>query len=97
MTNVVSLNARSNTPLDKKGLARHLGCSTRTIENRMREGMPTLGPDRFGRQRYDLAAVEAWMGSRDRIARDAAWDQVEDPRFNALEDRVAALEARLRA
>jgi phage terminase Nu1 subunit (DNA packaging protein) len=90
MSNVVQLTPSGHhVVLNKKALALRLGCSTRTIENRMREGMPTLGPDRFGRQRYDLAAVEQWLA--------AAPATVTLDRMGQLERRVSALEDRLGA
>lgn len=45
--------------LDKKGLARELGCSVSFIEKRTREGLPSR---LFaGRRQYRLRAAEQWL------------------------------------
>jgi hypothetical protein len=48
--------------LNKGQIARHYGRSTRWIELRMREGLPSrmLG----GRRAFQLSAVEAWMEAK---------------------------------
>lgn len=48
--------------ISKRALAGHYGRSTRWIELRMREGLPSrmLG----GRRAFRLSEVEAWMGGR---------------------------------
>lgn len=48
--------------LSKREVAAHYGRSTRWIELRMREGLPSrmLG----GRRAFRLSEVEAWMGGR---------------------------------
>lgn len=83
--NVVSLPTRGDETLTKAQLANHLGVSTRTLENRAREGMPCLpGVDRFGRRRYRLSDVLAWM-------EDGARERPRD-RLSELEERVERLE-----
>jgi phage terminase Nu1 subunit (DNA packaging protein) len=71
--------------LTKKQLAGYLGCSTRTVENRMREGLPTVGSDRAGRVLFSLKEATAWL-EKDRPPKPAR------DRLSLLEDRVAALE-----
>jgi predicted DNA-binding transcriptional regulator AlpA len=48
--------------LTKKQLAAHFGYSTRWVELRVREGMPSklIG----GRRRFRLSEVEAWIEER---------------------------------
>jgi predicted DNA-binding transcriptional regulator AlpA len=48
--------------ISKRALAQHYGRSTRWIELRMREGLPSrmLG----GRRAFRLSEVEAWMGGQ---------------------------------
>lgn len=48
--------------LTKRQVAEHFGFTTRWVELRMREGMPSM---RFGsRRRFRLSDVEAWLFSR---------------------------------
>lgn len=86
--NVVPIRATQDHLLTKAQLAAHLGCSTRSIENKMREGMPKLPIDRFGRRRYNLREVEAWLEAPDRKRKPV-------DRLSQLEARVASLEAQL--
>jgi phage terminase Nu1 subunit (DNA packaging protein) len=59
---LVRLPARGQPLLTKKQLASHLGRSERWIELRVRDGMPVEeATDRYGRRRYDLRLVEAWL------------------------------------
>jgi phage terminase Nu1 subunit (DNA packaging protein) len=89
VSNVVVLPTRGPRLLTKRQPAAHLGRSTRWLELRTREGMPVLeGTDRYGRRRYDLAAVEAWLAN--------GKPRKREDRIGALERRVAALEAQLR-
>jgi phage terminase Nu1 subunit (DNA packaging protein) len=83
--NVVSLHPQQAVTLDKRALARELGCSTRSIENRQAEGMPFIEQlDRFGRRRYRLDEVRRWLAEGERARpRD---------RLTQLEDRVRLLE-----
>jgi hypothetical protein len=79
--------------LTKKQLAARLGRSERWIELRVRDGgLPVIeATDRFGRRRYNLKAVESWMGGG-KPKRKAA--RRED-RITALERQVADLAAQL--
>jgi phage terminase Nu1 subunit (DNA packaging protein) len=80
--NVVSLHSQQALTVGKAGLAKELGISTRTVENYQRQGMPFIEQlDRFGRRRYNLAAVRAWLQSGQR----------ERPR-----DRLTEIEMRVR-
>ena len=45
--------------VDKRGLAEHLQCSTRSIEAAMSEGMPHHIA--FGRAKFRLTEVEPWL------------------------------------
>lgn len=45
--------------LDKRGLAEHLCCSTRSIESAQAEGMPHAII--FGRVKFRVSEVEAWL------------------------------------
>jgi hypothetical protein len=78
-SNVIKLHSQQPTIVTKAALAQHLKCSTRSVENKMAEGMPSLDLDRFGRRRFNLESVEAWL---------------RGPR-PSLESRVAAIEKRL--
>ena len=45
--------------LDKRGLAEHFACSTRSIEEAMAMGMPHAVS--FGRAKFKLAECEPWL------------------------------------
>jgi hypothetical protein len=45
--------------LDKRGLAGHLGCSTRSIDLAVKEGMPHAII--FGRRKFRASEAEAWL------------------------------------
>ena len=67
--------------LTKKQLAAELGRSTRWVELRMREGLPTAPrANPAEHARFDVAAVRAWLDAR-----------ANDPAV-PLEQRVARLE-----
>lgn len=84
--NVVAFPARGEVILTKGQLAKHLGRSPRWIELRVRDGMPVLeGSDRYGRRRYNLLAVEAWLRS----------GRPSPSTKTSLEERVASLERQL--
>jgi len=75
--------------LTKRQLAAHLDRSERWVELRVRDGMPcNPGTDRYGRRRFDLPAVEAWL---------AAGRPKSSPpdRLAVLEAEVASLRADL--
>jgi phage terminase Nu1 subunit (DNA packaging protein) len=77
---VVSLPSRGDTLLTKKQLATLLGRSERWVELKVKEGMPMEeSTDRYGRRRYNLRLVQAWLNEG-------------RPRAARREDRVAALE-----
>jgi hypothetical protein len=80
---VVQLPGTAPRLLTKRQLAAHWRCSERTVEQRAAGGMPTAGLDRSGRQRYDLAACEAWLTEQKGKPRV--------DRMTALEREVATL------
>lgn len=45
--------------LDKRGIAAHLGCSVRSINRRMQEGMPHA--EIMGRAKFRVEEVEPWL------------------------------------
>ena len=45
--------------LDKKRLADHFSCSTRSIENALAAGMPHARI--FGRPKFQVSTVEPWL------------------------------------
>lgn len=51
---------RRDVIMDKRTLAQYLGRSTRWVELRTRDGMPSSLLD--GRRKYRLSEVEAWLG-----------------------------------
>lgn len=53
--------------LDKRGLAEHLSCSVRSIENGVAEGMPHAVI--FGRVKFQIPEVEAWLEQTGRLER----------------------------
>lgn len=68
--------------VSKPALAAILGRSTRWVELRMREGLPSTLEN--GVRRYSVGDVEAWLARRPRVVRV---DRVGD-----LEERVGELE-----
>lgn len=79
---VVKLRRAGPDLLTKKQLAAELGRSERWIELRQREGLPVADTDRYGRRKYSLKAVEAWLHEKPQTPRSTA-------------DRLAALEAEM--
>jgi len=81
---VVPLRRGTSAPLlTKQQLARHLGRSTRWVELRVREGMPSEAPTtRFPHRRFNLEECEAWL-------RDGR------PERGSIADRLAALDAKV--
>jgi hypothetical protein len=59
MSNVVHLPIRHEQWLTKRQLAAHLGCSTRFLEMRVAEGMPSRMA--FGRRQFRLSQVQPWL------------------------------------
>ncbi len=88
MSTVVALpRPTGDVILTKRQLGEHLGRSPRWIELRVREGMPVEeGNDRYGRRRFNLTAVEAWL----REGKPKPPASKPD-----LEQRVASLEQQL--
>jgi hypothetical protein len=57
--NVVTLRPRTEPWVTKRQVAAHFGFSTRWVELRIRDGLPSrmFG----GRRRFRLSEVEAWL------------------------------------
>jgi hypothetical protein len=88
VSNVVQLRA-SEALLNKQQLARYLGRSTRWVELRVRDGMPSEPPTkRFPHRRFRVADVEAWLRGGGRPPLPAHSD-----RLAVLESEVASLRA----
>lgn len=88
MSATVHRLARPNALLTKQQLAAHLDRSTRWIEMRVRDGMPSEQPTaRFPHRRFRLADVEAWLADSEKKTPAHA------DRLAQLEDRVARLTA----
>lgn len=81
---VVRLHADRERLLTKRELAEVIGRSERWIELRQRDGLPVADTDRYGRRRYRLHDVTAWMHD----------ERAQRPRSTA--DRLASLEAQVR-
>lgn len=78
--------------LSKRQLAAHLGRSERWVELRVREGMPSVDPTaRYGGRRFDLAAVEGWLGESERVRARPVAERVAE-----LEREMAGLRTRIR-
>lgn len=75
----------------KRQIADHLGRSTRWVELRVREGMPSEAPTaRYPQRRFRLSEVEAWLA-----AGKAKPPTPQTRRLADLEQRVAELAASL--
>lgn len=85
---VVSIRPGNEVLLTKKQLATHLDRSTRWVELRMREGLPSIAPtERYPHRRFRLGDVEAWLaGGKTKTAGHAE-------RIARLEEQVARLTA----
>ncbi len=91
MSTATQLSLAVEQLLTKRQLAEHLGRSTRWIELRVREGLPSEPPtNRFPRRRFRLSEVEAWLAAGK--ARPAT---PQAQRIAELEERVAELAATL--
>lgn len=88
---VVRIRDTGQQLLTKKQLAAELERSERWIELRQREGLPVADTDRFGRRRYSLEAVQAWLHEKAQRPRSTA------DRLAALEAEMAELRAMLEA
>lgn len=84
---VVRLDSPKGQLLTKKQLAAELGRSERWIELRQRDGLPVADTDRFGRRRYRLSDVQAWLHETSHKPRST------QDRIAELEQRVATLAA----
>ncbi len=87
---VVRLPSRGDPLLTKKQLGTLLGRSERWVELKVKEGMPVEeATDRYGRRRYNLRLVQAWLNEgRAKAAR-------REDRVAVLERQVADLAAQL--
>ena len=56
--------------LDRQALAKHLGCSVRSVELRMAEGMP-CGWKIEGRVKFKASEVERWLQENGHMERCA--------------------------
>ena len=91
MSTATQLSLAVEQLVTKRQLAEHLGRSTRWVELRVREGMPSEAPtNRFPRRRFRLSEVEAWLASGQP---KTATPQAQ--RIAELEERVAELAATL--
>ena len=89
MTNVTQLSLAVERLVTKRQLAEHLGRSTRWVELRVREGMPSEAPTtRYPHRRFRLSEVEAWLA-----AGRAKPPAPQTRRLADLEERVAKLAA----
>jgi hypothetical protein len=90
VSEIVHLPNRASHLLTKKQLAAHLGRSTRWIELRVRQGMPSEPPTRrYPSRRFRLAEVEAWLAAGEKKR------SPEADRLVRLEQRMATLAARV--
>jgi hypothetical protein len=61
--------------LDRRALSRHLGCSVRSVELRLAEGMPAWRV--MGRVKFKISEVEPWLEERGHMVRlDGPCDNV---------------------
>ena len=88
---VTQLSLASEHLVTKRQLAEHLGRSTRWVELRVREGMPSEAPTtRYPQRRFRLSEVEAWLA-----AGKVKLPAPQTRRLADLEERVAELAASL--
>jgi hypothetical protein len=89
MSTVTQLSLAAEQLVTKRRLAEHLGRSTRWVELRVREGMPSEPPTtRYPQRRFRLSEVEAWL-----TAGKAKPPTPQTRRLADLEERVAELVA----
>lgn len=89
MAAVAHLRPATEQLLTKKQLAQRLDRSTRWIELRVREGMPSEPPtERYPGRRFRLSEVEDWLAHGQRKPERA-------DRIAQLEDAVARLTAQV--
>lgn len=91
MSTATQLSLAVEQLVTKRQVAEYLGRSTRWVELRVREGMPSEPPTtRFPRRRFRLSEVETWLAAgRPKPAPPQA------QRIAELEERVAQLTAAL--
>jgi hypothetical protein len=95
MSVVRQLRPVTNVLLTKRQLAAHLGRSTRWVEMRMREGLPSIPPtSRFPQRRFRLADVEEWIAAGERKRPSPLIGRIE--RLEAQVARLAAIVERLK-
>jgi phage terminase Nu1 subunit (DNA packaging protein) len=86
---VIPLN-RATGLVTKAEVARYLGRSTRWVELRVNEGMPSIAPTgRFRNRRFRIAEVEAWLADGRAVAKPPSLGQ----QVRELAARVGYLEA----
>lgn len=61
--------------LDKRGLADHLCCSTRSIENAMAEGMPNTVI--FGRVKFRAHECERWLAEHGHLRPSSGGSRID--------------------
>ncbi len=89
MSAVAHLRPVAEHLLTKQQLAQHLGRSTRWIEMRVREGMPSQEPTkRYPMRRFRLGDVENWLANG-----TPKPSTPQTVRLADLEQRVAQLQA----
>lgn len=86
MSTVVPIHRSLGVVLTKRQLARHLARSSRWIELKVNQGMPSIAPtERYRQRRFVLADVEAWL-TDSRAKRPSTAERVA-----VLEAEVASL------
>lgn len=89
MNKVAQLSLAAEQLVTQRQLARHLSRSTRWVELRVREGMPSEPPTtRYPQRRFRMSEVEAWLA-----AGKAKPPAPQTRRLTELEVRVAELAA----
>jgi hypothetical protein len=63
----VSVTELKSGWLDKRGIAAYFGCSIRSINRRMAEGMPHA--EIFGKTKFKAAQCEAWLEEQGQLKR----------------------------
>jgi hypothetical protein len=91
MSTVTQLSLAAERLVTKRQLAEHLSRSTRWVELRVREGLPSEPPTtRYPQRRFRLSEVEAWLAAGNRKPPTPQTRRITD-----LEERVAELAASL--
>ena len=58
--------------LDRRGLAEHLACSTKSVDRATADGMPHATI--FGRVKFQVSQVEPWLEEHGHLERSAPAD-----------------------